>query len=136
MSSRTSLPLIVRNKWRRSDRGAEGLTLIMHATLRFLGLAIVAGAIALLPHTVSGDDRGRECERGQDCALGAFKDGEIQPLSAVLAVVREKMPGEVVKIELEREDGAWVYEIKILTSSGRRRKLEINARTLAIIKAD
>jgi uncharacterized membrane protein YkoI len=102
----------------------------MRSTLRSLGLAIAVGAIALLPHAVSGD------ERGQDCALGAFKDGEIQPLSAVLAAVREKMPGEVVKIELEREDGAWVYEIKILTSSGRRRKLEINARTLAIIKVD
>ncbi len=108
----------------------------MRSMRRSLGLAIAVGAIALLPHAVSGDERGRACERGQDCALGAFKDGEIQPLSAVLAAAREKMPGEVVKIELEREDGAWVYEIKILTSSGRRRKLEINARTLAIIKAD
>lgn len=108
----------------------------MRSTLRSLGLVIAAGAMTVLPHAVLGGDQDRACERGQDCALGAFKDGEIQPLSAVLAVVREKMPGEVIKIELEREDGAWVYEIKILTPSGRRRKLEINARTLAIIKAD
>jgi uncharacterized membrane protein YkoI len=42
----------------------------------------------------------------------------------------------VVKIELEREDGVWVYEIKVLTRSGRRREVEIDARTLAVIKIE
>ncbi|ACI91395.1 propeptide, PepSY amd peptidase M4 [Afipia carboxidovorans OM5] len=77
-----------------------------------------------------------DCKRSQDCALDAFKGGEIKPLPEVLAVAREKMPGEVVKVELDREDGAWVYEVKILTPSGKRRKVEINASTLAIIKVD
>ena len=66
----------------------------------------------------------------------AFKSGQIKPLSEVLAVVRAKVPGEVVKVELDREDGIWVYEIKVLTPSGRRREVEINAHTLAIIKID
>jgi uncharacterized membrane protein YkoI len=79
---------------------------------------------------------GADCKRSQDCALDAFKGGEIKPLPEVLAVAREKMPGEVVKVELDREDGAWVYEVKILTPSGKRRKVEINASTLAIIKVD
>lgn len=79
---------------------------------------------------------GADCKRSQDCALDAFKNGEIKPLSEVLAVARAKIPGEVVKVELDHEDGAWVYEIKILTPSGKRRKLEIDASTLAIIKMD
>jgi uncharacterized membrane protein YkoI len=42
----------------------------------------------------------------------------------------------VVKVELDREDGIWVYEIKILTTSGRRRTVEINAETLAVMEID
>ncbi|MBN9602144.1 MAG: PepSY domain-containing protein [Afipia felis] len=77
-----------------------------------------------------------DCKRSQDCALDAFKGGEIKPLPDVLAVVREKIPGEVVKVELDREKGVWVYEVKILTPSGKRRKVEIDASTLAIVKMD
>ena len=39
-------------------------------------------------------------------------------------------------MELERKREAFVYEIKILTPSGRRREVEINARTLDVIKVD
>lgn len=105
-------------------------------TLRiWLLLASVCAAVAL-PHATVARDRNQDCKRGQDCALGALKSGEIRPLSEVLAVVRAQVPGEIVEIELDREDGLWVYEIKVLTSSGRRRKVEINAQTLAIIKID
>jgi uncharacterized membrane protein YkoI len=98
-------------------------------------LALLCVAI-LLPAAATGKDRQQDCKRSQDCALDAFKSGQIRPLSEVLAVAREKLPGEVVKIELEREDGAWVYEIKVLTPSGRRREIEINAQTLAVIKIE
>jgi len=110
-------------------RGTLSRTLVIGGLL-----ALVCGAIAL-PRGAIGGDR-PDCKRSQDCALDAFKSGQIRPLAEVLAVARAKVPGEVVKIELEREDGAWVYEIKILTPSGRRREIEINAHTLAVIKID
>ena len=94
-------------------------------------LALAVAAIAL-PPLAAGED----CKRNQDCALEAFQRGEVRPLSEVLAVARAKFLGEVVKVELDREDGIWVYEIKILTASGRVRELEINAKTLAIIKVE
>jgi uncharacterized membrane protein YkoI len=99
-------------------------------------LVFVCAAAVVQPNASAAEDRGHDCKRGQDCALGALKKGEIRPLSEVLAIVRAKIPGEIVEIELDREDGIWVYEIKILTSSGRRRKVEVNAQTLAIIKID
>lgn len=77
-----------------------------------------------------------DCKSGQDCALGAREEGKIRPLSEVLAAARTAVPGEVIKIELERERGVWVYEIKILATSGKRREVELNAETLAIIKVD
>jgi uncharacterized membrane protein YkoI len=102
-------------------------------TVQRLVLLLAIGIVALvLPPRALGED----CKRNQDCALGAFQRGEVRPLSEVLAVARARFPGEVVKVELEREDGIWVYEIKILTASGRVRELEINAKTLAIIKVE
>lgn len=104
--------------------------------LRFWLLALLVSAAVVLPQGANSEDRKDDCKRSQDCALDAFKSGDIRPLSDVLAVAREKVPGEVVKVELEREDGVWVYEVKVLTPIGRRRKVEINAQTLVVIKVD
>lgn len=112
------------------------MIVMMLNTLRMSLLAVLVGAAVALPQSAIGEDRAPDCKRGQDCALGAFKSGDIRPLSDVLVVARDKIPGEVIKVELEREDGVWVYEIKILTPSGKRREIEINAQTLAVIKID
>jgi uncharacterized membrane protein YkoI len=101
-----------------------------------LAISMLAALTAATPALHAEAQSPKECKSSQDCALDAFKTGQVKPLSEVLAVVRAKVPGEVVKVELEREDGVWVYEIKVLTPSGRRREVEINAQTLAIIKID
>lgn len=99
------------------------------ASLLFVFMALLAGPLAV----ASAKD---DCKNGQDCALGAREEGRIRPLSEVLAAARAAVPGEVIKVELERERGVWVYEIKILATSGKRREVELNAETLAIIKVD
>lgn len=98
-------------------------------------IAPIVAALSL-PQGTAAKDGYKDCKRSQDCALDAFQSGEIRPLSEVLAVAKTRVQGEVVKVELDREDGIWVYEIKILTPSGRRREIEINARTLDVIKVD
>ncbi|MEW6453178.1 MAG: PepSY domain-containing protein [Pseudomonadota bacterium] len=98
-------------------------------------IALTVLALAL-PQGMAAKDRDKDCKRSQDCALDAFQSGEIRPLPEVLAVAKAKVPGEVVKVELKREDGIWIYEIKVLTPPGRRREVEINARTLDVIKVD
>ncbi|MBN9082215.1 MAG: peptidase M4 [Rhizobiales bacterium 62-17] len=100
--------------------------------LKFLTAGLIVAASLFAVQHVQGSD----CDGGQNCALDARKQGEIRPLSEVLAVARQRLPGEVIKIELDREDGVWVYEIKILTPKGRRREIEINAQTLEVIKSD
>ena len=35
--------------------------------------------------------------------------------------------GQVLEVELEQEDGRWVYEVKLLQAGGRLLKLEIDA---------
>lgn len=61
-------------------------------------------------------------------ARQAFERGEIMPLRAVLERVEADYPGEVVEVELEREDGQWRYEIKLLRAGGVLVELKIDAR--------
>ena len=102
--------------------------------LRFIPMALLLSATFVLPQTASSKERKDDCS--QDCALEAFRRGDIRPLADVLTTARENVPGEAVKIELRRKDGAWTYKVKILTPSGRRREAEINATTLVVIKID
>lgn len=87
----------------------------MLATLSGLALGVLwVGPLA------ASDDHER--------ARQAFERGEIMPLRAVLERVEADYPGEVVEVELEREDGQWRYEIKLLRTGGALVELKIDAR--------
>lgn len=61
-------------------------------------------------------------------ARRAVEAGEVLPLRAVLAGIEETHPGHVLEVELEREDGRWIYEIKLMGREGDVVKLELDAR--------
>lgn len=63
-----------------------------------------------------------------------LKRGEIVPLAQILDVVAKRVPGDVIEVELEREDGLWEYKVKVLTPTGRVRKLYLDARNGAVLK--
>lgn len=63
-----------------------------------------------------------------DRARRAVEAGEVLPLKTVLERVEREHPGQVMEVELEREGGRWLYEIKILQSGGSLLKLEVDAR--------
>lgn len=60
---------------------------------------------------LAGDDH----ERARD----ALSAGEIQPLTAILGRAEQLLGGRMIEAELEREDGLWVYEVKLLRPNGR-----------------
>ncbi|MEG1736026.1 MAG: PepSY domain-containing protein, partial [Comamonas sp.] len=45
----------------------------------------------------------------------------------VLDRVEQQYQGQVIKVEFERDDGRFVYEIRLLQSDGKVVKLEIDA---------
>ena len=47
-----------------------------------------------------------------------------------------EIPGDVQEIELEKEDGALVYEIEILGDSGQEFEIEISADTGTVIEIE
>ena len=58
--------------------------------------------------------------------------GEVRPLSDILAVVRKRVPGDVVKVEAERRDGRWLYEIRVVDDKGRVFEVHVDASNATI----
>ena len=68
-----------------------------------------------------------------DLARAALASGEILPLSTILTKLEKDYPGQIIEVELEREKGQWMYEIKLLQNDGLRKKLKIDAKTAVVI---
>lgn len=66
----------------------------------------------------------------------ALQRGEVLPLVKILAIATKQVPGDVIEVELENERIGLIYEIKILTSTGRVREVKIDARSGAVIKIE
>lgn len=74
-------------------------------------------------------------ERGDhERARAALKAGEVLPLHRVLEQVRREHPGDVLEVELERESGRWVYELKLLQPNGALLQLDVDARSGEVIE--
>jgi len=91
-------------------------------------VALCLGACTAL--SVQADD-----QRDHDRARAALKAGEVLPLQEVLDKVQRSHPGEVLEVELEREDGRWVYELKLLQSGGRLLRLDVDAKTASVLRS-
>ncbi|MCC6947807.1 MAG: PepSY domain-containing protein [Bradyrhizobiaceae bacterium] len=66
--------------------------------------------------------------RDHDEAQRAVERGEIRPLAEILNIVQGKLPGEVVRVKLERKGGQWVYEFRVVDSKGRLFEVYVDAR--------
>ena len=71
---------------------------------------------------------------GHDAARKALQAGEILPLQTILDRVETAYPGQVLEVELERKDGLWIYELRILQSGGLVVKLNFDAKDGSLIK--
>lgn len=89
-------------------------------------LALLLGGFICANPAYAADD--------QDRARRALENGEIRPLDEILAVLHAAQPGEVLKLELKRDDGRWLYKFKILTTRNQRREVEIDAGSLQIVE--
>lgn len=98
-------------------------------------LLLVAAFAAVLAPPQADAKRGRGRGRGgdHDEAREALEHGEALPLSRILPLALQAVPGEVLEVELEREHGRLAYEIEILARSGRVRKVTLDARTGAVL---
>jgi uncharacterized membrane protein YkoI len=98
----------------------------------FLVGALCATVLAVASVVADDDDRAEHREHDQ--IRGALQRGEVLPLVKILAIAQKNVPGDVLEVELEtKRGGALIYEIKVLTESGRVREIKIDARTGAVL---
>ncbi len=90
-------------------------------------LPVAVAAALLLALAGAGPARASDA-RDHDRARQAVAAGEVLPLRTILERVERDNPGQVMEVELERKDGRWIYEIKLLRTGGALVKLKINAR--------
>lgn len=109
-------PFFFTGKRRRSRAGGPGV----------LALVMLAGSLGLQPAwSGSKDDHNR--------ARQAVQAGQVLPLRSVLERLEREHPGQVMEVELEQDEGRWVYEVKLLQPAGQLVKLKLDARTGALL---
>lgn len=90
-------------------------------------ILIVATLVATL--SASLGEEAVDPRRDHDLARQGQIQRAILPLKMVLETVRQSFPGEVAGIELERENGRWLYEIKVISPAGVMREVRVDGRT-------
>jgi uncharacterized membrane protein YkoI len=88
--------------------------------------AALALAILMLPAAPQAGERERNAMRE------AVQRGEIRPLAEILAAIRDKLPGEVVGVEIERKRERWLYELRVVDRQGRLFEVHVDARNAVI----
>ncbi len=100
-------------------------------------------AVLVIPLALAGTITGLAVPpayAGKDDQIEArelLKRGEILPLGRILQIVQERVPGDIIEVELDRSDKhGWEYEVKVLAANGRVLEVDVNARTGVIRKIE
>ena len=74
-----------------------------------------------------------ELDEDQDKVYRAVQSGYIRPFSDLYATVEKDLYGRIIKVELEEDNKAWIYELKILFDNSVL-KVEYDAATLEMLE--
>ena len=74
-----------------------------------------------------------EFDDDQDEVYEAVQKGYVKPFSEMYAAVERDLKGRIIKVELEEDDGIWIYELK-LNHENNIIKVEYNAQTLKMLE--
>ena len=92
-------------------------------------MALVLAAAALVAAAPRLADARDQDEARRDEVRRAVESGEIRSLADILDAVRGKLPGEVAGVEIERKDGRWRYEFRVVDGQGRLFEVYVDARS-------
>ncbi len=104
--------------------GKLAIRMILPPRLAAIAIALFLPSLA----PVSAQANSRE----QDRLRQEVERGDARPLSEILSVVGEKVPGDVVKVEIEHDGDRWIYEFRVVDGKGRIFEVYVDARTATI----
>jgi len=91
----------------------------------FRSLLAAAALLAAGGLSVSGASAGERMRVEEIRQLR--ESGQVLSAEDILARSRAIQPGQVVGLELERDDGRWIYEVKLIDERNRVHELELDA---------
>jgi uncharacterized membrane protein YkoI len=105
-----------------------------HTTHTLAGI-LLAAFLAAGPAMADGHGHGLGgSDDDHDLARELYEHGDIKPLTAVLAAVTQRVPGDVVAVDLiQDQDDHWVYVVQVVTADGRRVIVDVDAASAAIL---
>ena len=71
-----------------------------------------------------------------DEAQRLLQQGKVQPLEKLLDNVLTKVPGKVLEVELEEEDGHYIYELEVLRPDNSVVEVKVNAASGELISTE
>lgn len=106
--------------WPRIVRDYLSGATVMKPGIRFTCVLMVLFLLLpLSPQSLADSDHER--------ARAALESGEILPLQKIIAKLEQIYPGQILEVELDRDDGLWIYEIKLVRDNGVLIKIELDA---------
>ena len=113
---RFSPPLLPADRFSR--RGVRALLLAL----------LVAGAVPFAQVACADDDWRRLHHE--------VEAGRIKPLSEILDSLARDWVGDVIDVDIEKDDGQIIYEIELLGPQGQVVEFEVNARTGEVLEIE
>lgn len=92
-------------------------------------LLVAAGLAGSVPAFADDDD-------DVDSVRSAVERGEILPLGRLRTLLRAQYPGEIIDMDLDHDDGRYIYEFKVLQADGRLVEIEMDAAKGTILEVD
>jgi uncharacterized membrane protein YkoI len=93
-----------------------------------LAVAAVLSILLCTSPTQADDDH--------EVARRAVQRGELLPLAKILEVMEREYPGRVLEVELDRDDGRYLYEIEVLLNDGRVIELTYDGKTGKVLETE
>jgi uncharacterized membrane protein YkoI len=94
-------------------------------TMVWMALLIAAFVSMTAPPSFARDDD----PEGREAVRRAVETGEVLPLSQILEKVRLRVSGDITGIEINREDGRWHYEFRVIDGGGRVLEVHVDAQS-------
>jgi uncharacterized membrane protein YkoI len=120
--------------WLSALVGGRALLRNTLASTQAWALSVALAAVLTVPSALASE-RQPHGRSDHERARAAVQAGEVLPLPSLLERLQRTHPGQVLELELEREDGRWIYEVKLLQANGQLLKLELDGGTGQLLKA-
>lgn len=97
----------------------------LHHRLPILALLLMLGMTS-----ARADDDDHELARR------LVEAGKIQALPSIVEQIAVSVPGKVLEVEFESDEGVFKYELKILRPDGKVQEVEVDARDGQVLKIE